>query len=89
MRSVLGEPARLKAADTSLLKPPEREDGIGPLSSVVGLTRAAGGILEHPEYIVYDKAHTLPQYAIWYKHAQGCRCTNCVRLLLIHIKKWG
>ena len=85
VRAALGEPARLKAADQGLLKPPERPDGRGPLSSVVGLTRAAGGVLEYPEYIVYKDTHTLPQYAIWYKHAQGCRCTNCVTLMCIHI----
>lgn len=79
VRATLGEPARLTSPQPNLLMPPERPDKRGPLSSVVGMTTAEGGRLQHREYIVYHTAHTLPQFAIWYKHAQGCGCTNCVR----------
>ena len=59
--------------------PPERPDRRGPLSSVVGVTTANGGQLDHPEFIVYDKRQTLPQFAIWYKHKPACFCTHCVK----------
>lgn len=79
VRAALGEPARLTSPSPHLLMPPEREDQRGPLSSVVGMTSPEGGRLQHREYVVYHTAHTLPQYAIWYKHSNGCGCTNCVR----------
>eukprot|EP01047_Picozoa_sp_COSAG01_P023947 COSAG01_NODE_1463_length_10232_cov_5.501234_11_plen_529_part_00 len=77
VRACLGEPYRAKKSDTKLLKPPDRPDGRGPLSSVMGLTKDQQGVLEHPEFVVYDRWQTLPQFAIWYKHASCCRCTHC------------
>lgn len=77
-RACLGEPYIAKVPDKKLMKPPEREDGRGPLNSVVAATFENGGSVEHPEFIVYDKAQVLPEYAIWYTHAQGCACTHCV-----------
>jgi hypothetical protein len=44
-------------------KPPDRPDGRGPLNSVVALTQAEGGCVEHPEFIVYQEAQTLPECA--------------------------
>ena len=32
------------------------------------------------DIILYDKAHVLPQFAIFYKRTDECRCTHCVRL---------
>ena len=43
--------------------PPDRPDGRGPLNSVVALTQAEGGCVEHPEFIVYKEAQTLPECA--------------------------
>ena len=34
------------------LMPPQRADGRGPLSSVVAATRAQGGAVDHPEFVV-------------------------------------
>ena len=62
--------------------PPRRSDGRGPLTSTVALTQDEGGVVEHPEYIVYGDSCTLPEYAIWYKHKPECRCTHCG-------PKWG
>jgi len=60
------------------LMPPQRADGKGPLSSVVAATRAQGGAVDHPEFVVYDGNQTLPQFAIWYRHSPDCFCTHCV-----------
>ena len=80
VRACLGEPHKASAADPSLVKPPDRDDdhgNKGALNCVVGLTQAQGGVLQHPEYIVYTGAQTLPEYAVWYKHKDTCRCTHC------------
>ena len=61
--------------------PPARTSGNpGRLNSVVGLTAAAGGRLEHPEYIVYSASQSLPEYAIWYRHGAACACTHCAHV---------
>ena len=62
------------------MKPPERPDRRGPLSSVVPFTQSDGGVVKHPEFVVYDKSQTLVEYAIWYKHTPECLCTHCVTL---------
>lgn len=67
-------------------KPPERADGRGALSSVVAVTQAHGGAVDHPEFIVYEKNQTLAQFAIWYRHSRDCFCTHCVteKILIEH-----
>ena len=60
--------------------PPRTSGNPGRLNSVVGLTAAAGGRLEHPEYIVYKEAQALPEYAIWYRHGVACACTHCAHV---------
>jgi len=57
--------------------PPERPDGRGPLNSVAALTLQQGGVVEHPEYMVYKDSQCLPVFAIWYKHGARCGCTHC------------
>ena len=79
VRACLGEPHMQNTPCRDILKPPERKDKRGPLSSVVALTVTQGGCVEHPEYIVYNQAQTLPQFAIYYKHTEECRCTHCWR----------
>ena len=68
---------RLDECDPGMKRPPDRRDGTVPLSSVVGVTQAERGMLAHREYIVYREAQALPQYAIWCRHKEGCRCTHC------------
>ena len=63
VRTVLGEPHKTKVAMPTVNKPPDRPDGRGPLNSVVALTQAEGGCVEHPEFIVYKEAQTLPECA--------------------------
>ena len=80
VRACLGEPYRAFESDAELVKPPERLDRRGPFSSVVPLTQSDGGVVKHPECVVYDKSQTLVEYAIWYKHTPECLCTHCVTL---------
>ena len=61
VRAALGEPHRTAVPMPKANKPPDRSDGRGPLNSVVALTHAQGGCVEHPEYIVYKETQTLPQ----------------------------
>ena len=78
VRACLGEPQYTKEAMASARKPNERPDGRGAYNSIVARTMQEGGCVEHPEYIVFDKAQALPEYAIWYKHRSECWCTHCV-----------
>jgi hypothetical protein len=78
VRACLGESHLAKQASPKMVKPPERNDGRGPLNSVVGLTHEQGGVLDHPEMIVYRESQALPEYMIWYRHQPTCLCTHCV-----------
>ena len=77
VRVCLGEAHLAKQAMPQALMPPERLDGRGPLNSVVALTHVEGGVVEHPEYMVYKDSQCLPMFAIWYKHGAACGCTHC------------
>eukprot|EP00929_Paragymnodinium_shiwhaense_P032944 TRINITY_DN18193_c0_g1_i1.p1 TRINITY_DN18193_c0_g1~~TRINITY_DN18193_c0_g1_i1.p1 ORF type:complete len:535 (+),score=48.48 TRINITY_DN18193_c0_g1_i1:100-1704(+) len=79
VRACLGEPFFATEAMPQVTKPPERADDRGPLTSVIAKTLQEGGCVEYPEFIVYEKAKVLPQYAIWYRHQIDCFCTHCVR----------
>ena len=77
-RVLLGEPYRTVAPCQTIRKPPD--DPLRHLSSVVALTLKASpirGCVMYPEFVVFERAQCLPQYAIWYEHAAGCRCTHC------------
>ena len=63
VRTVLGEPHKTKVSMPTVNKPPDRPDGRGALNSVVALTQAEGGCVEHPEFIVYQGPQTLPECA--------------------------
>ena len=77
VRACLGEAYQAKAPMRQALMPPERPDGRGALNSVAALRTDQGGCVEHSEYIVYQSSQCLPEYAIWYKHGEGCACTHC------------
>jgi len=78
VRTCLGEAYAARQRHRDYLMPPERPDGKGALNSVVALTKNQGGVVEHSEYIIYQSAQCLPQYAIWYKHSDSCECTHCL-----------
>ena len=80
VRACLGETHQGQEPCRTALRPPERPDGRGALSSFAAVTLADGGCVEHPEYIVYKETETLVEYAIWYRHSSRCRCTHCIEL---------
>ena len=62
VRTCLGEAHMASQASKKMLRPPERADGRGPLSSVVALTLREGGVVEHPEFIVYKETQVGPAH---------------------------
>ena len=94
VRTCLGEPQYTKEKMPDARKPAEHRDGRGAYNSVVAKTQTQGGCVEHPEFVVFDKAQVLPKYAIWYRHNRQaqwiagvcysgypqCWCTHCVQL---------
>ena len=42
--------------------------------SALGQTRARGGVVDHHEYIVFDKAQALPIATVTYSHKANCQC---------------
>ena len=77
MRVCLGEAYLTEEPMGESQRPPERMDDRGPLNSVVALTWEEGGCVEYPECIVYNGRQALPEFAIWYRHADNCWCTHC------------
>ena len=61
MRTCLGEVHETSVAMKTATRPPERPDGRGPLDSVRALTRASGGCVDHPEFMVYKNNQVLPE----------------------------
>ena len=72
VRVCQGEPQFTKEAMTSARKPAKRPDGRGVCNSVAALTHAQGGVVEHPEYVVFNAWQTLPEYAIWCSALPPC-----------------
>jgi ubiquitin C len=90
VRACLGEPHLADEGDPNMTIPPERDDGRGPLNSLVALTKGAeGGSVEHREYVVYKETQALPQYAVWYVHDDTCRCTHCCLTLHVAVPGGG
>ena len=85
VRTCLGEAHHADSAAPKMLRPPERADGRGPLSSVVARTLHDGGCVEHPEFIVYKETQVLPEYMIYYRHAAACACTHCAKKLTVKV----
>jgi hypothetical protein len=82
-RVCLGEGSIASRPCWEAIRPPEREDGRGPLNSTVAATTREGGCVEHPEFIVFKEAQALPEYAVWYRHGAGCaRRTSTVYSVL-------
>ena len=58
-RVCLGEGSIASRPCREAIRPPEREDGRGPLNSTVAATTREGGCVEHPEFIVFKEAQAL------------------------------
>merc|ERR1711933_38459 len=72
-RVALGEIHEAKTCDSSLRRPPVRNDGLR-FDSVLGVPRSRGGRVDHDEFIVYERKQCCPQFAIVYRHKPTCRC---------------
>ncbi|CAE7765672.1 Tnks [Symbiodinium sp. CCMP2456] len=61
-----------------ITRAPERQDG-EPYDSITALTREHGGRVDHMEFVIFKEQMALPQYLIYYRHAEDCWCHNCWR----------
>ncbi|CAK9025860.1 unnamed protein product [Durusdinium trenchii] len=71
VRALLGNPHYQRLMCPERRMPPANSD------SVVALTKAEGGCVDHREYVLYDKASILPLYLIEFEHLPDCRCQMC------------
>ncbi len=56
---------------------PARPRGGGRFNSVLGQSRANGGVVDHREYVVFDKAQAVPIAVVTYRHRPSCKCSRC------------
>ncbi|CAE7856490.1 Parp11 [Symbiodinium necroappetens] len=61
-----------------ITRAPERQDG-EPYDSITALTKEHGGRVDHMEFVIFKEQMALPQYLIYYRHAEDCWCHNCWR----------
>ena len=71
VRALLGSPHYQKNMCPDRRMPPANSD------SVVALSKAEGGCVDHREYILYEKAAVLPLYVVEFEHLSDCRCQIC------------
>lgn len=83
VRVLLGESvavsSALHAETTRAPLRPSEQDGVACCDSVYGVTRSCGGVLDYPEHVVYNSAHALPVFRVYYRHDTLCRCCVCSR----------
>ena len=88
-RVCLGEPfyatrkSVTPAAMSALMMPPDRADQAVPCDSVVGEVQGGQppgeeGYVMFREYVIYHTNQAIPEYLIYYKHKDSCRCSKCV-----------
>jgi len=71
VRAVLGNPHYQEHMCPDRRMPPANTH------SVVALTKAEGGCVDHREYVLYEKASILPLYLIEFEHLPDCECLVC------------
>ena len=49
----------------------------GRVHSILGQARARGGVVDHAEYVVFERDQALPIAAVTYRHAAACACCRC------------
>eukprot|EP00928_Gymnodinium_smaydae_P090094 TRINITY_DN7394_c0_g1_i2.p1 TRINITY_DN7394_c0_g1~~TRINITY_DN7394_c0_g1_i2.p1 ORF type:complete len:535 (-),score=78.17 TRINITY_DN7394_c0_g1_i2:125-1729(-) len=70
-RVLLGNPHCQKERCPQRSRPPDN------FTSLIAMTRAEGGSVDHREYIVFDKQKALPLYVVRIKHLEECKCHLC------------
>ena len=71
VRALLGNPHYQKTMCPDRRMAPANSD------SVVAISKAEGGCVDHREYILYDGASILPLYVVEFEHLSDCRCQMC------------
>jgi hypothetical protein len=71
VRAALGQLHETTVPMQLAVMPLERSDMRGPLSSVMALKQSEGGCVEHSDFIVYNSAATLAEFALSLVQAQA------------------
>jgi hypothetical protein len=74
--------ARARGDGWAAPPPPTAEQraahGVERCDSVLAQAKAAGGLLDSREWVVFDPAQALPVAVVSYRHADACACCRCV-----------
>jgi len=79
MRTALGACHRTKVPMSGAMRPPD--EGGRPMDSVLAVSRAAGGCVDHIEVMVYHAHQMIPAALVTYAHQAACECACCQRRL--------
>eukprot|EP00418_Pyrodinium_bahamense_P050546 CAMPEP_0179164260 /NCGR_PEP_ID=MMETSP0796-20121207/80598_1 /TAXON_ID=73915 /ORGANISM="Pyrodinium bahamense, Strain pbaha01" /LENGTH=165 /DNA_ID=CAMNT_0020866685 /DNA_START=29 /DNA_END=523 /DNA_ORIENTATION=- len=60
-----------QALPPTLSCPPDSGAAL-PFDSVIGEKREQGGVVDHREYVIYDRYQALPAYIVEYRHRSAC-----------------
>jgi len=71
VRALLGNPQYQSTMCPEKRLPPTN------CNSLIALTRAEGGCVDHREYVLYDRASILPLYVVEFEHDDDCQCCVC------------
>jgi hypothetical protein len=77
-RVALGREFRQSKDDPRLTRPPAGFDSIRGLTKQEKDHEGKFGVLDHPEYVVYDCNAVNPEYLLEYAHEDSCRCHGCL-----------
>ena len=76
-RVLLGHPYVAKQSlGQQVRRPPDGPSGEA-CDSVMALTRAEGGVVDHREYVIFERSRALPLFRISYEHEADCKCHMC------------
>ena len=77
VRVMLGETWLAKTQGLSqTIRAPERSNG-DPFDSIAAVTKKNGGIVDHMEFVIFDRQLSLVRYLFYYRHKTACQCHNC------------
>jgi hypothetical protein len=66
-----------KTSMPEAVRPPNAPGSTLPCDSVIAATRSKGGCVDLPEAMIYSEGQALPEYLIYYRHADACVCHWC------------
>ena len=78
VRVMLGETKLATTHEFShTIRAPERPNG-EPFESITAAPKDSGGIVDHHEFIIFDKQLALVRYLVYYRHKPSCQCRSCL-----------